>query len=258
MDGLKGTDYQKAVEGLVKQSHAPGRYSAFNALRHLSKAWDIREIDSEMALVRCFCAEEEAAAAIFLALKRLRYPGADLLKHKSHVHKLAVTPFIWIVNKAFTLLYEMGFQASATIEGDEGPKRIKVSLRLPHLPTLLYPMPPLHFSLSDGESPYRFDRELAALKEVGNVKTMTDYVRNAVDKRNQLLYASGAGCLDGVGDVEPIIQSQLETVTTLLTFYLLVDMYPQHQLFARQCLGVFISLVRKLPEEPLSTAGAAT
>jgi hypothetical protein len=133
-----------------------------------------------------------------------------------------------------------------------------VSLRLPDQPTLLYPMPPLHFSLSDGDLPYRFERELAALKEVGNVKTMVEYVRNAIDKRNHLLYASGAGFVDGVGDVESIIQSQLETVTTLLTFYLLIDMYPQHQLFAQQCLDVFVRLMTNLPEEPLCAEGNVT
>jgi hypothetical protein len=131
-------------------------------------------------------------------------------------------------------------------------------VRVPGSSQVVYPMPPLHFSVSEGELPYRFDRELEALKDIGNVKTMVEYVRNAIDKRNCLLYAGGAGVVASVGDVEPIIQSQLETVTKLLTLYLLIEMYPQHQLFVQQCLDVFIRLVTKLPEESLSAEGSAT
>jgi hypothetical protein len=258
MSRIQATDYQKAVQSLVKRSHDPGRQCGFNALRHVSKAWDIREIDPEMALLRCYCAEEEAAAAIFLALKRLRYQGAEALKHKSHVHKLAVSPFLWMVNKAFTVVHSGGFQPEVSIEGEEGHQCMRVRIWLPGLSQVVYPMPPLHFSLSEGEVPYRFERELDTLKNVGSVKTMAEYVRNGIDKRNWLLYASGAGHIDSVGDVEPIIQSQLETVTKLLTLYLLIDLYPQHQLFVQQCLDVFIRLVAKLPEEPLPAEGSAT
>jgi hypothetical protein len=94
---MKGTDYQKAVQELIKERPSPGRHAAFNALRHISKAWDLRNLDREMAVFRSFCAEEEAATAIFHALRRLRYPGAERLKHRDHVQKAAVMPFLWMV-----------------------------------------------------------------------------------------------------------------------------------------------------------------
>jgi hypothetical protein len=87
---------------------------------------------------------------------------------------------------------------------------------------------------------------------------MKEYVREGIAKRNGLLYAGGSGFPVVDIDVEPMIQSQLETITTLLTVYLLIDMYPQHQLFVQQCLDVFIGLMMNIPQEPASTEGSAT
>ena len=120
-------------------------------------------------------------------------------------------------------------------------------------------MPPLHFSLKDGDVPYRFEREFEALKSIRNTETMKEYVREGIDNRNRLLYAQASGVLPILDiDVEPMIQSQLETVTTLLTVYLLIDMYPEHQLFVQQCLDVFIGLMTNIPQELASAEGSAT
>jgi hypothetical protein len=249
MSLMKGTDYQKAVQELIKERPSPGCHAASNALRHISKAWELRNLDREMAVFRSFCAEEEAATAIFHALKRLRYPGAERLKHRDHVQKAAVMPFLWMVNKAFTIVYEQGFQPTVAIAGEEGRKHVILSFQVPGSPYRAYPMPPLHFSLSEGDMTYRFEREFDALKSIRNVETMKEYVREGIANRNGLLYAGGSGFPVVDIDVEPIIQSQLETVTTLLTVYLLIDMYGEHQLFVQQCLNVFIGLVMNIPQE---------
>jgi len=254
---MKGTDYQKAVQELIKERPSPGRHAAFNALRHISKAWDLRNLDREMAVFRSFCAEEEAATAIFHALRRLRYPGAERLKHRDHVQKAAVMPFLWMVNKAFTIVYEEGFQPTVAIAEEEGRKRIILSFQVPGSPYRAYPMPSLHFSLSEGDVPYRFEHEFDALKSIRNTETMKEYVHRGITQRNSLLYAGASGIPVLESDVEPIIQSQLETVTTLLTVYLLIDMYPEHQLFVQQCLDVFIGLVINIPQELASAEGSA-
>src|SRR5919205_2516033 len=98
---MRGTDYQRAVQELIQDRPSPGCHAANNALRHISKAWDIRNIDQEMAVFRSFCAEEEAAAAIFHALKRLRYLGTEKLDPRNHVQKVAVMPFLWMVKGVY-------------------------------------------------------------------------------------------------------------------------------------------------------------
>jgi hypothetical protein len=245
MSFMRGTDYQKAVYDLIQDRPSPSRHAANNALRHISKAWDLRNLDHEMAVFRSFCAEEEAATAIFHALKRLRYPGAEKIDPRNHVQKVAVMPFLWMVNKAFTVVYEMGFQPTVAIREEGGCKRIIMSIQIPGLSQRVYPMPPLHFSLKDGNIPYRFEREFEALMGLRNTKTMHKYVHEGIIRRNRLLYAGGSGFFTFTGDVEALIQMQLETVTTLLTVYLLIDMYPEHQLFVQQCLEVFIDLLSK-------------
>ena len=211
-----------------------------------------------MAVFRSFCAEEEAAAAIFQALKRLRYPGAEKLTHRDHVQRVAVMPSLWMANKAFTIVYEMGFQPAVTIGEEEGGKRITLSVQIPGSPHRVYPMPPLHCSLSEGDVPYRFEQEFDALRSIRNIKTTKESVCEGIAKRNGLLYAGGSGYPVVDTDVEPIIRSQLETVTPLLTIYRLIDMYPQHQLFVQQCLDVFISLMPNIPQEAASAEGSAT
>jgi hypothetical protein len=256
---MQGTDYQRAVQELIKERpSSPGHHAASNALRHISKAWDLRDRDREMAVLRCFCAEEEAATAIFQALKRRHYPSAEKIEHRNHVQKLAVMPFLWMVHKAFTIVHQTGFQPKVEIEGEAGRKRIILSIQIPGLPYRMYPDPPLHFSISEEGVPYRFEREFEALKSAYNIETLREAVRESITKRNALLYAGSSGYTELDINVEPIIQSQLGTVTTLLAIYVLIDMYPQHQLFVQQCLDVFISLIMKIPQEPGLAEGNVT
>jgi hypothetical protein len=57
---------EEQAKGLVKSC-------AKNAIRHLEKAWDIKDIDPEMSIFRAITAEEEAATSIFIALKEKGY-----------------------------------------------------------------------------------------------------------------------------------------------------------------------------------------
>ncbi len=249
MSPIKGTDYQKAVEAMVKRRPAPGRHSALNSLRHISKAWDLREADMEMAIFRSCCAEEEAATSIFHSLRRLGYAGAKRLNHHRHVHKLAVIPFLWVVNKAFMPVHEAGFEINAQIEGSEGNETICTAFRLPNSTHEWRPTPPLHFSLSNDRGKYDFRREMEALRQVSNVKTFLDHVREGVSNRNRILYATGDGHPIVEGNATAFIESQFLNVTKLLTTYLLIDSYPQKQSFVQQCLDVFVSFLGMLPDE---------
>jgi hypothetical protein len=48
-----------------------------------------------------------------------------------------------MVNKAFTIVYEEGFQPTVAIAEEEGRKRIILSFQVPGSPYRAYPMPPL-------------------------------------------------------------------------------------------------------------------
>src|SRR4030042_2912383 len=87
-------EFDKAIIDIVPFMPAPPQWAAFNALRHLDKAWRLRATDTEMSMFRAITAEEEVATALFLSLKRRHYVGANRLKHRDHVHKNAVIPFV--------------------------------------------------------------------------------------------------------------------------------------------------------------------
>lgn len=74
---LELTEFQKRIEKLVLTSPARGKHSARSAMRHIQKAWLIRELDREMAVFHSITGEEEAATAIFYSMKRHNYPGAN-------------------------------------------------------------------------------------------------------------------------------------------------------------------------------------
>lgn len=78
-------DFDRAiVDDLIPNSHAPGMWAAFNAIKHTNRAWKLRAVDPAMAAFRAITAEEEAAIALFKSLRRLGYPGADKLKIRDH------------------------------------------------------------------------------------------------------------------------------------------------------------------------------
>ena len=52
-----------------------------------------------MAVFRAITAEEEAATAIFLALKEHGYENADKIKFKKHPYKQALEPFLRSIGK---------------------------------------------------------------------------------------------------------------------------------------------------------------
>lgn len=94
------SDFDREVADVVSTIPPPARWSGFNAIRHLNKAWRLREDDREMAMFRAITAEEEAATAIFHSLQRLRYPGASGLNPRNHIHKNALAPFLHAVAMA--------------------------------------------------------------------------------------------------------------------------------------------------------------
>ena len=127
---LELTEIQKRIETLVLTTPARAKHSARSAIRHIQKAWLIRELDREMAVFHAITGEEEAATAIIYSLKRHNYPGSDQLNPHSHVHKNAVYPFFLAVGSILYLLIEWGLNPQAVINTkDKNPKaRVRLTM----------------------------------------------------------------------------------------------------------------------------------
>lgn len=88
-------EFDRELANCINESaKGHSRNCARSAIRHIEMAWTIKDIDPEMAVFRAITAEEEAATAIFLALKEQRYESANKIKYKKHPYKLALEPFI--------------------------------------------------------------------------------------------------------------------------------------------------------------------
>ena len=72
-------DFQEGILRCLDRQGSHVMQCARSAVRHLSRAWRLRDLDLGMALFRCLTAEEEAATAVFLALKSRQYEGASRL-----------------------------------------------------------------------------------------------------------------------------------------------------------------------------------
>jgi hypothetical protein len=242
----------RVIADLVPVSAEPGRWAAFNALRHMNRAWMIRAVDPEMALFRSITAEEESATATFLALKRLNYAGTKKLKHHDHLHKNALFPFSKAIADFLTRVGTGPIQVEMFANLDD-PKRI-LRLRL-HLSipgtgkrVTMVPKAPLHFQLAEGPQDGQrklvdFADQALALAEKHGFQTVIQYLRDRANFRNRLLYAGSEGYPGLEGDVElDLARARSRTFANLLTF-LVIDQHPFKQHFAQQALAAFIRLL---------------
>jgi hypothetical protein len=151
-----------------------------------------------MTLFRCLTADEEAASAVFLALKSRQYEGASRLNHRNHRDKTAVIPFFRAVSANFAKVVTA--QMDPTIILDERSPSPRIRVRITHTPPgyppkWAYPEPPLHFSLSFDDQLHDFRDEMQELARSVGVEDVITHIDEQKNLRNRVLYASPRACL---------------------------------------------------------------
>jgi len=249
-DKIVFTDLQQEIAKFILHTPAPGKHSARNAIYCIEKAWQLRHIDANMAAFRCITAEEEAATAIFHALKRRRYIGADRLNYRSHLHKLSLLPFFQAIADIFHKTVNMYKPQLIWNRMEKKPRlRLRLTVNIPGGETLhAEPQPPLYFTTLVNGKKYDFARELEKVATERKMKDIMDHLRNVANFRNRLLYAGS----DGIPDVtihDTAILRKRDIVIIHLAIYLLIDQYKEQQLFAQQALDAFLKMLRVIPKE---------
>lgn len=249
-------DFDRAIVDLVPKLPGPAKWRAFNAVRHLDWAWKLRTVDPEMAAFRAITAEEEAATAIFVALRRRGYEDADKLRPRDHVHKNAVIPFFDAITRVIAAHGAQLPGAQLYLKTEEDPPLLTFRFRQPHPLTgeevWAYPQPPLNVSVTSGPvGELKRDEDFTAgVKEIvqaAKVKDIMTYLRNRANERNRVLYAADNGFPSMTGDIEKGLRSYQRNVFTLLRIYLLIDQYERKQLFVQQALTAFLRTLKMLP-----------
>lgn len=232
---------------------------AGNAIHHLEKSWQIKDIDPEMAVFRAITAEEEAATSIFIALKEKGYDNSQKLKFKNHTYKQALAPFFQAIAKFIADASQLpnfpfGKNFNLLIDSKEDPKKLKLSLVLPN-GVNAFPIPPLHFSVSMNGKTYTFEKELTEITTGQSKKEIIKYIKELANLRNCLIYSTPEGIPKIKGKIDGHLQKRQKTVFSFLRVLCLIFPYKEKALFVQQALNAFLVMLGDI-EEIIESKGA--
>ncbi|MBU4404772.1 MAG: hypothetical protein L6428_12470 [Candidatus Aminicenantes bacterium] len=243
---LNLTELQKSIELLIMDSSPPEKHCARSAIKHIKKAWDIREIDKEMACFRAITGEEESVSAIFHSLKKRKYFGAEKLKPRNHVHKAAFHPFCIAVSQSLTMLNEQGREPTIELKEENGIKRFhtRLTMKMPDGHTKwAYPLPPLHYNVKVNEELHDFSEELMNIASERNAADIISVIKKEANCRNRILYASDAGIPSIPDSLDDFLMKKKEVIFLNLIIFLMIDPYHEKQLFVQQALQAFLKML---------------
>jgi len=204
-----------------------------------------------MAVLRCITAEEEAATALFRALRRRKYLRAETLNAHNHLHKNAVTPFFEAIERTFGAVVKAMPDVQFFVDLKGRRPRLALRQRIVDAVTgedfWAYPQPPLNFLLQSGavgrpEQKENFLDGILQIVREAKADSVRDYLRQRANDRNCVLYATKGGYYEVKLHREKGFEIYRQRVFGILKAYMLVDQYPQ-QLFVQQALDSFLQLI---------------
>ena len=234
-----------AEEAISKHNGRIG-HSFRSAFRHIRLAWKLYLLDKEMSLFRAITGEEEAASGLMLALIRQRYPGANRLNPRNHVHKAAVSPYLDAVSD---LMASVPVPAPRLSLSMGSPPSISISIDLQALgvsdePNSVTPDNPFNFILrkNGDENVYFFEKELHAIAKSRGAEDIKSAIRERANVRNRLLYASDSGIPSVEFKIEALLRYR-DRIYRLSLLAIGILQTKKLQLFATQSLESFLAIL---------------
>ena len=239
---------REAIRVAISKLPSRVRTRAQNAWRGFELAIMHLEADREIASFRAITAQEEAATALFMALKEKGYPGSDRLNVREHRHKAALWPFLEAVKRR--LIKDLpGLSLNYVIDPSEPSISVKIPIRSlmndPELPdyaiSMLHPLDLLH---SVKGQPYLFQDELKEVSEHLSATSIERLVSKLSNARNGLLYASDQSLPKSRAQMKDILgrRDQAENALVLTIAVMQTD---SHQAMVLQSLEAFLGIVGK-------------
>jgi len=224
---------------------------ARNAISHLECAWKIKDIDPKMAIFRTITAEEEAATAIFIALKEKGYENADKIKFKKHTYKQALAPFITGMSKFVDDVARqpncpLGRKYKLSIESEGKNQRLVLYFCIQG--QWNQPIPPLNFLIMINGKPYYFKKELLEITSGQNRDDIIRHIDDLTKLRNSLLYARPEGILKIIGQIDGHLEKRRRTVMTFLKIFSLIYPYKEKALFVEQALKAYLLMMGEIED----------
>jgi hypothetical protein len=241
-----GSELDKNIfECIISNAKGQSKHCARNAVHHLERAFTLKSIDPEMAVFRAITAEEEAATAIFIALKEQGYQNADKIRFRSHSFKQALEPFIQAISKfASKWASEPGFpfgsEYSLIMKEQHGERKLSLSFHFQG--KLITCTPPLGFSIQFNDRKYFFEQELLEIVSGSSRQDIIRYVERMANRRNQVLYAQSGG-IPAVTSIGGFLERRRAVVVLFLRIYALIYPYSEKAVFVQQALDCFLAIM---------------
>lgn len=231
----------------IKNCHSKNAFRS--ALHHLDKAKILYDLDKEMCVFRAITAEEEAASGLMLSLKEGGYELSNKLKHRDHVHKSAIYPFISLVKMAFGYsLQDSGIKLGLAVVDNEHEFSLKSYHTIPGLNLYSYPMPPLNFEFKLNGKPISYDKQISDYLDHVGEGNIIKYVKDIANVRNKVLYASNDGC-PSVEIKKTFVEGKRRKVLEMLKIYLLIKPHAENQLFVQQSIYAYLKMLKAISNE---------
>lgn len=243
-------EYHRNLLKVAAATPGRGGYSSASSAQHLKRALELKEKMPEVAVFLTITAEEEAATAVFSALRKKRYKEAERLRDKVHAFKAGLYPFIQLLGNTVAAI-----QSGVTVQlffepkqdqTDDAILRIRVPMNVPGREDLfLFPNPPLNLVSVDpgGKKTDYFEAVRKVATEKG-IDSIFEQTRKWANRRNRMLYASDSG-IPKVKDVEKWMLPHFKGVFANLAAYLLVEQHPK-QNFVQEALTAYLKIQSRL------------
>ncbi len=210
-----------------------------------------------MSAFRAITGEEEAATAIFHALKRHGYDGAKKLKPANHLHKAAVVPFLQAAGDFLsTAIARWGHSFNLRWNPDDPKGKLELRLRPldPAITTQIFSELPLQFDVKVDGVPYDFTAEIQKVADAHAKKNIHKLIRARAERRYAMLYASPQGIPSINLPIDGPLTTSRDRILATLAVFLFIDQHAAVQLLPQQALTAFLAILPKLDPSLLDNA----
>ncbi|MCG9701305.1 hypothetical protein L1D19_14360 [Vibrio natriegens] len=234
------SDFQKKVFEISSTTKGHSGFAAKSSIRNVERAFELAVGMPEVAAFLAITAEEEAATALFLALKSKRYKRSNELKMHDHKHKGGLYPFLSLLAVPLKL-NETPYQL--VIDSHDGRDILKTQLSVGNL--ILRPEPPLNqVSVDASGNAINYLHEVRNVASERGITSILQYIRDTSNKRNLMLYASANG-LPSVENISSELQRHIGATILIHIIYLLVVQHSKQNL-VEECLDVYLKIQHNL------------
>lgn len=241
-------EFDKAV--FEKASSIGGHcgHAARSSVRHLERAWSLRNEMPEVAVFLAITAQEEAATALLLSLKKRKYENSKRINIRNHVHKTGVYPIIQLMRSAFL---SDDFEIDITLYFDNEQEGSPLRFYIP-MPSredakfCIIPDPPLNIHSQEKEGlPKDYHAAIDNIASKAGIESIRDHLGKLANERNQMLYASGSD-IPNAKDADSRLNYFTTAVIRTLIFFLLIEPYERQNL-VQEALNAFIKALDRVP-----------